>query len=50
MSSGGSAGGVQTLVIQVEIGGKVAEEIYVTGRELATSRGRTLTPIGSFSS
>lgn len=36
--SGG--GGTQTIRLQVEIGGRVAEEIYVTGKDLATRRGR----------
>jgi TP901 family phage tail tape measure protein len=36
----GMGGGSQTIRLEVAIGGRVAEEIYVTGRELAIRRGR----------
>jgi hypothetical protein len=36
----GGGGPVQTIRLQVEIGGRVAEEIYVTGKQLAMKRGR----------
>lgn len=35
-----SGGGMQTIRLQVEVGGRVAEEIYVTGKDLAARRGR----------
>jgi len=33
-------GGMQTIRLQVDLGGRIAEEIYVEGRELAVKRGR----------
>jgi Phage-related minor tail protein len=33
-------GGMETLRVEIAIGGRVAEEIYVTGRQLALRRGR----------
>lgn len=36
----GAGGSLDTIVLKIDIGGRVAEEIYVTGRELAIARGR----------
>lgn len=40
MGAAGSGGSMQTVRVDVAIGGRVAEELYVTGRELAIRRGR----------
>lgn len=39
-NSGGAAGPTQTVHVEIAVGGRVAEEIYVTGRDLAIRRGR----------
>ena len=36
----GAGGGTQTFVVQVAIGDRIAEELYITGRALAIQRGR----------
>lgn len=38
----GGGGGMQTVRVDVALGGRVAEEIYITGRELAIRHGRRL--------
>lgn len=39
-ATGGGGGSMQTIRLEVEIGGRIAETIYVTGKDLATRRGR----------
>lgn len=38
--SGSGGGRTETIILKIDIGGRVAEELYVTGRELAVQRGR----------
>jgi TP901 family phage tail tape measure protein len=47
-SYGGGAGGgsVETVRVEIAVGGRVAEEIYVTGRALAIRRGRVSSEVG----
>jgi soluble lytic murein transglycosylase-like protein len=42
----GGGGGTETIILKIDIGGRVAEEIVVEGRQLAIRRGRI--PAGAF--
>jgi hypothetical protein len=45
--AGAGAGAMQTVRLDVAIGGRIAEEIYVTGRDLALRRGRSTAGAGA---